>query len=486
MTDLSQLDATDQAALVRSGEAQPIELVDAAITRIEKLNDELNAVIHPLFERARAAASAERPHEGAAADRPFSGVPIVVKDLDGTLAGAPYYEGNRLLQSINYTPTVTCHLFAKLEAAGFVIVGKTNTPEFGLIPSTEPQLYGPTHNPWNTAHSPGGSSGGSAAAVASGMVPVAHAGDGGGSIRIPASACGLFGLKPSRGRVSFGPAEAEAWAGLVMRHVVSRSVRDSAAILDVLEGYMSGDPYTAPPPARPYAREVGADPGPLRIGVSTTAPSGLAATDPVCIAAVDDAIALLTDLGHDVEDAAPAALAEDGLMDQFSAVMMSCLRADLDEIGEIAGRPITADDVEPLTWLYYEGSGGYDGGAYVRAVANMHAWTRRVVSWWTEGGFDLLLTPTLAEPPPVLGDVGRQDDGGFNAAARSIPFAAYAAAFNVTGQPAMSVPLYWSDAGLPIGVQLVGAPFREDLLIRVAAQLEQARPWAQRRPPVHA
>ena len=406
MTDLSQLDATDQAALVHTGEVQPLELVDAAITRIEKLNDELNAVIHPLFDRARAAASAELLADGAPSDRPFSGVPIVVKDLDGTLAGAPYHGGNRLLKQINYTPTITCHLFAKLEAAGFVIVGKANTPEFGLIPSTEPLAYGPSHNPWNVAHSPGGSSGGSAVAVASGMVPVAHAGDGGGSIRIPASMCGLFGLKPSRGRVSLGPAEAESWGGLVMRHVVSRSVRDSAAILDVLQGYMSGDPYTAPLPLRPYAREVGEDPGRLRIGVSKEAPSGLAETHPECIAAVDDAIALLTELGHTVVDSKPAALAEDGLMDQFSAVMMSCLRADLDELGEIVGRPITADDVEPLTWLYYEGSNGYDGGAYVRAVANMHAWTRRVVSWWTDGGFDLLLTPTLAEPPPVLGDVG--------------------------------------------------------------------------------
>jgi len=480
VTDLANLDATDQAALVRSGDAQPIELIDAAIARIEALNDDLNAVIHPLFERARAAAQGDLP------DGPFRGVPIVVKDLDGKLAGAPYHGGNRLLKALDYKPDVTSHLFAKLEAAGFVIVGKANTPEFGLIPSTEPQLYGPTHNPWNLNHSPGGSSGGSAAAVASGMVPVAHAGDGGGSIRIPASMCGIFGLKPSRGRISLGPAEGEAWAGLVARHVVSRSVRDSAAVLDVLEGYMTGDPYTAPLPTGSYARDVGANPGKLRIGVSKVAPSGLAETDPVCVTAVDDAIALLASLGHTVEDAAPAALGETGLMDQFSAVMMSCLRAELDEIAELAGRPLTADDVEPLTWLYYETSGGYDGGAYVQAVAEMHRWTRRVVSWWTNDGFDLLLTPSIAEPPPVLGDVGRQDDGGYNAAGRSVPLAAYCAAFNVTGQPAMSVPLYWSDAGLPIGVQLVGAPFREDLLIQIASQLEVARPWAQRRPPVHA
>jgi amidase len=339
------------------------------------------------------------------------------------------------------------------------------------------------------------------------MVPVAHAGDGGGSIRIPASMCGLFGLKPSRGRVSLGPDEGEGWAGLVMRHVVSRSVRDSAAVLDVIAGYMTGDPYTAPPSARPYASEVGVETGALRIGVSTDAPSDLATTDPVCVAAVDDAIALLTSLGHSVHESSPSALGETGLMDQFSAVMMSSLRAELGEIAALAGRPITPHDVEPTTWLYYEASGGYDGGAYVHALAEMHRWTRRMASWWLDDGFDLLLTPTLAEPPPVLGDVGRQDDGGVNAAARSIPFAAYAAPYNVTGQPAMSVPLYWNteesrrstappgarseanptiDKGLPIGVQLVAAPFREDLLFRVAAQLEQARPWADRRPPVHA
>ena len=480
MTDLSTLDAIAQAELVRRGAASPIELVDAAIARIEKCNDELNAVIHPLFDRARVAANGILP------DGPFRGVPIVIKDLDGTLAGAPYHGGNKLLKELKYTPEITSYLFSKLEEAGFVIVGKTNTPELGLMPSAEPLAYGPTHNPWDVTRSAGGSSGGSAAAVAAGLVPVAHAGDGGGSIRIPASMCGLFGLKPSRGRISLGPVESEPWGGLVMRHVVSRSVRDSAAILDVLQGYMTGDPNTAPPPARPYQREVGADPGKLRIGVSTHAPSGLAETDPGCIAAVGEAASLLESLGHKIEDSAPAALAEPGLMDQFSAVMMSCLRAEIAEIAEIAGRPLTADDMEPMTWLYYEMSSGFSGGDYVHAVDEMHRWTRRVASWWFDLGFDLLLTPTLAEPPPVLGDVGNHSDGGITAAGRSIPFAAYTAPFNVTGQPAMSVPLHWTEAGLPIGVQLVAAPFREDQLIRVAAQLEQARPWADRHPPVHA
>ena len=484
MTDLASLDATAQADLVRNGDAQPIELVDAAIARIESINDELNAVIHPLFDRARTAAGSMSG--SGAGERPFLGVPIVVKDLDGTLAGAPYHGGNRLLKALDYRPTVTSHLFTKLEAAGFVIVGKANTPELGLMTTSEPMAHGPTHNPWDTTRTPGGSSGGSAAAVASGMVPLAHAGDGGGSIRIPSSMCGLFGLKPSRGRVSLGPAESEPWGGLVMRHVVTRSVRDSAAVLDVLEGYMTGDPNTAPPPSRPYAREVGADPGKLRIGLRTNAPGDLAATDPVCVAAAEDAAALLESLGHTVVEASPAALAESELMANFTTVMTSWVRAELAEIAEIAGRPVTADDVEPMTWLYHEVSAGFDGGAYVHALNELHRWTRRVVSWWTDDGFDLLLTPTVAEPPPLLGDIGRQDDGGGNSASRSIPFAAYPAPFNVTGQPAMSVPLYWSESGLPIGVQLVAAAFREDLLIRVAAQLEQARPWADRRPGVHA
>ena len=235
----------------------------------------------------------------------------------------------------------------------------------------------------------------------------------------------------------------------------------------------------------PYAQEVATAPGTLRIGVCTTAPAGLAVTDPECVAAVDDAAALLTSLGHDVVESVPPAFTEDGLMDNFSAVMMSSLRADLAWISEVAGRPLTADDVEPMTWLFYESGAAFDGGAYVTAINELHRWTRRVVSWF-DGGFDLLLTPTVAEPPPVLGDVGRQDDGGFNAAGRSVPFAAYTAPFNVTGQPAMSVPLHWTESGLPIGVQLVAAPFREDVLFRVAAQLETARPWADRRPPVHA
>ncbi len=299
-TGLALLDATAQAQLVRDRRASAAELVDGAIERIEKVNGELNAVIHPLYERARASVRSGLP------DGPFTGVPIVVKDLDGTLAGAPYHAGNKALKDAGNVATVTSYLFEKLERAGFVIVAKTNTPEFGLMPTTEPQSYGPTHNPWDVARSPGGSSGGSAAAVASGMVAVGHAGDGGGSIRVPASMCGLFGLKPTRGRVSLGPAEHEAWAGLVMRHVVTRSVRDSAAVLDVLQGYMTGDWYTAPVPTGSYANEVGAAAGTLRVGIRTAAPLGLAEVDPACIAAVEETARLLESLGHTVEEAGPA------------------------------------------------------------------------------------------------------------------------------------------------------------------------------------
>jgi amidase len=476
MTDLSLLDATAQAQLVRDGGASVTELVDGAIERIEKLNGELNAVIHPLYERARDAVKRGLP------DGPFTGVPIVVKDLDGTLAGAPYHAGNRALKAAENVATTTSYLFEKLEQAGFVIVAKTNTPEFGLMPTTEPQAYGPTHNPWNVAHSPGGSSGGSAAAVASGMVPVGHAGDGGGSIRIPGSMCGLFGLKPTRGRVSLGPAEHEAWAGLVMRHVVTRSVRDSAAVLDVLQGYMTGDWYTAPIPTDAYANEVGAAPGKLRVGVRTTAPLGLAEVDPVCVAAVEETARLLESLGHTVEVAGPPGLDDGALLETFTAVMFSSLRAELAEVATIIGRPVTADDVEPSTWGTYEAGAGIDAGTYIGALKKMQAWARRMIGWWLDDGFDLLLTPTCAEPPPRLGDMTDPETGG----GRLLVFALCCAPFNVTGQPAMSVPLGTSPLGLPVGVQLVGAPYREDLLFRVAAQLEQAAPWADRRPAVHA
>jgi amidase len=485
--DLSSLDATAQAELVRTGELSPIELVDAAITRIEKVNPELNAVIHPLFDAARATAV-----DAPADDAPFRGVPIVLKDLDGTSAGDPLHLGNAALRDAGHVADHDSWLIAKLRAAGCIPVGKTNTPELGLLPTTEPAAHGPTRNPWNTAHSPGGSSGGSAAAVAARMVAVGHAGDGGGSIRIPASACGLFGLKPSRGRVSMGPDVGEAWAGLVARHVVSRSVRDSAAMLDAIAGEMPGDPYAATPPRRPYADEVGRDPGTMRIGLRTSAPGHIAATDPECVAAAEDAARLLESLGHSVEVASPAAFDETGLLALFTTIMTTGVVWEVEEIGRILGRAITPDDVERLTWALYELGKAGSSIDYLRAVNGAHAWTRRMATWWAPpelGGeeFDLLLTPTMAEPPLLLGTLDPNAEEPLETLLRATPTAAYCAPFNVTGQPAMSVPLYWeASRDLPIGVQLVAAQGREDLLFRVGAQLESARPWADRQPPVHA
>jgi len=488
--DLAVFDATAQATLVRDGTATARELVDAALARIDAVNPELNAVIHRRDARARAEADAGPP------DGPFRGVPILVKDLDGTLGGEPLHLGNRMLRDLGHVADHDSYLFARLRAAGCVIVGKTNTPELGLLPTTESHAYGPARNPWDLARSPGGSSGGSAAAVAAGMVPVAHGGDGGGSIRIPASACGLFGLKPTRGRVSLGPDDGEAWAGLVARHVVTHTVRDSAAMLDVLAGAAPGDPYSAAPPVRPFADEVGADPGALRVGVmSTRAPAGLVPVAPACTAAADDAAALLESLGHTVEFASPAPLDDLALLVHFATVLAASTAYDVRKLGAVAGRDLTADDVEPVTWAQSEAGRAVTAAAYLDAVESLRAWSRRMAEWWEPaagpadptGGFDLLLTPTMTRPPAPLGEIRGDDaDGAIFAAA---PYAAFTVPFNVTGQPAMSVPLWWSDDGstdLPIGVQLVAATGREDLLVRVAAQLEAARPWIDRRPPMHA
>ena len=474
----AHLDATAQADLVRRGEATPLELVDAAIARVERLNPQLNAVIHERFERARAEATGDLP------DGPFRGVPIVVKDLDGSVAGEPTHLGNRLLKELGYRADHDTYLFEHLRATGMVVIGKTNTPEFGLLPTTEPLAYGATRNPWSPEHSPGGSSGGSAAAVASGMVPVGHAGDGGGSIRIPASHCGLYGLKPTRGRSSLGPEVGEAWAGLVVRHAVTRSVRDSAAVLDAIAGRMPGDPYSAAPPTRPYRDEVGADPGRLRIGLCTEAPTGLAEVDPVCVAAAEDAARLLESLGHHVEPARPAAFDQPGLLEAFTSVLVTGVVLDVQHLSRIAGRPITHEDVEPLTWLQYEMGMAVSAGEYLEALQQAHAWSRAVAAFWQD--YDLLLTPVCAEPPPRLGDLHGTADDPFRALARSVPFAAFTGPFNVTGQPAVSLPLYWDDAGLPIGVQLAADADREDVLIRISAQVEAARPWADRRPPISA
>jgi amidase len=478
--DLALLDATAQAALVRTGQASPIELVDAAIGRIERLNPELNAVIHPLFDGARAAASSPELPDG-----PFRGVPMVVKDLMCHTAGDPVHEGMRFLKERGYLAPADTYLAAKLRAGGFVFVGKTNTPELGILPTTEPEAYGPTRNPWDLSRSTGGSSGGTAAAVASGMVPIGHATDGGGSIRIPASECGLVGLKPTRGRVSQGPDLGEAMGGLVVEGVIARSVRDAAAILDAIQGSMPGDPCPAPPRVRPYADELGADPGRLRVGILTEAPGGTTDTHVDCVAAAEDAAGLLGSLGHVVEASAPPDLDDPEYVARFIMLWASANGWSVDRWSRLTGDPVGPDDVEPLTWALVEMARTYTAAELLAAVEWLERMSRRMQEWWASG-FDLLITPTIAEPPPLLGEFGTDPDNPLQPLFRAAGLVPFTPLFNVSGQPAISLPLAWNADGMPIGVQLVAAFGREDVLVRVASQIEAAAPWAGRIPPIHA
>ncbi len=469
--DLSRLDATAQADLVRRGELSPSELVEAAIARIEKLNPELNAVILPQFERARARAAAKDLPDG-----PFRGVPFLLKDLGAHLAGDPVHLGMRALKERGWTEAGETRFAAGARRAGLVSLGRTNTPELGLLPTTESDAYGATRNPWDLERSAGGSSGGSAAAVTSGMVAMAHASDGGGSIRIPASHCGLVGLKPTRGRNSFGPELGERWAGFSAEGVVSRSVRDTAAFLDAVSGPAPGDPYFAPLPARPFTGEVEHDPGVLRIGLVTQG-RGDAVTHPECVAAATGAARLLESLGHRVEESAPAALLEGEIMGAFVTIVGCSTARALDAWGAKTGAPIGQGDCEPLTWALAQLGRARSGPDYVAALEAVHAYSRRMASWWQEG-FDLLLTPTVAEPPPPLGHFAPTADEPMRGYFRAAPFGVFTTSFNMTGQPAISLPLHWTPEGLPVGAQLVADFAREDLLLRVAAQLERAQPWS--------
>jgi amidase len=477
---MTMIDATEQARLVRDSEASPTELVSEAISKIEELNPQLNAVIHPLFDEAREAAADELP------DGPFRGVPLLVKDLSCYMAGVPVHEGMRVLRDAGYRSDHDMVITQRLRRAGFVILGRTNTPELGILPTTEPVAYGATHNPWDLDRSPGGSSGGSAAAVAAGIVAAAHANDGGGSIRIPASHCGLVGLKPTRGRVTMAPDFGDVMGGLVNELAVTHSVRDAAAILDAIQGPAPGDPYAAPARARPYLEEVGADPGRLRIGLMTTPPGGQFEAHPECVAAAEGGAALLEELGHGVERSYPADLDDPGYIANFLTRWTAGVDWNLNYWGAKIGRDIGPDDVEPCTWALAEQGRTHAAGDLLLAVEEAQAGSRRIASWWADGGFDLLLTPTCAEPPPRLGEHDAPPDNPLAPIVRATPFAIFTAGFNTTGQPAISLPLHMTGDGLPVGVQLVAAFGREDLLLRVAAQLEAARPWAERTPPVHA
>jgi amidase len=473
--DTTWLDATGQAELVRSKKVSPSELVAAAIARIEKLNPELNAVIHELFERARSEAA------GALPDGPFRGVPFLLKDLGAELAGTPFNEG--LSFSGDYRSPTTQVLTQRYIDAGFVICGKTNTPELGILPTTEPLRFGPSRNPWNTEHSTGGSSGGSAAAVASGMVPAAHANDGGGSIRIPASCCGLVGLKPTRARNSLAPAYGDLMGGLVAEHVVTRSVRDSAAILDITAGPVPGDPYWAPPlHGSSFSAAASTPPPVLRVAVMTASPTG-SEVHPDCVAAVQATASLCESLGHRVEE---ATLVVDG--DAFVTHFVNqwaCSNAwAIADWEKRLGREVAEGDVEPLSWALIELGRSVNGAQYLVSVQELQSISRRIADYFE--GIDVLLTPTLAEPPAPLGTFDSPPGEPLTGLLRAATYTPFTPPFNVTGQPGISLPLHSSAGGLPIGVQFVGRFGDEETLLSLAAQLEQAVPWAERRPPISA
>lgn len=474
MQELVDLDATAQAELVRKKELKPIELVEAAIRRIEAVNPKLNAVIHPLFDFARKTASGPLP------DGPFTGVPYLLKDLLASLGGAPIRMGSRSMK--DYVATYDSELVARSKKAGLVIVGKTNTPELGILPTTEPLSFGPSRNPWNLAHTTGGSSGGSAAAVAAGMVPMAHANDGGGSIRIPASCCGLFGLKPTRARNPLGPDFGDIMHGFVCEHAVTRSVRDSARLLDATSGPDAGDPYAAPPPARPYADEVKRDPGRLRIAFSTQAPTGVE-IHPDCIAAVAETAKLLRELGHEVVEATPA-LEGPGIAQSFLAVYSAQVAIDMANLSRALGRTLGPDDVEPLTFTLGELGRQVTATDYALAIQWLHGASRILGRFLIE--YHAWLTPTLAGPPLPLGSFDPTPDNPIAPMMRAAEWVPFTPIANFSGLPAMSVPLYWNAAGLPIGSHFFGRFGDEGTLFSLAAQLERARPWAKRRPPVFA
>ena len=464
-------DGLGLAELVRSKQVKPSEVLEAAIERAEERNPVLNAIVLPMYEEARAAAIR------GLSEGPLTGVPFLLKDLHALYSGRPTANGCRL-----FADAVADHdseIVVRQRRAGLVIFGKTNTPELGLSVTTEPRLFGATRNPWSLEHSPGGSSGGAAAAVAAGIVPLAHATDGGGSIRIPASCCGIFGMKPTRARIPLGPDQGEGWSGMSVHHAVSRSVRDSAALLDATSGAGSGDPYAAPAQPGPFLAEVGADPGRLRIALSVVPPSGVA-VDPECLRAARDAALLCETLGHEVSEATPEI--DGSLLARSTAqIIAASTRSTLDLRASQLGRTLSADDVERGTWTLAQMGSSISGADYVAAVRSIHGLGRQLAGFFES--YDVLLTPTAARPPLLLGelDTMSEDFGTYLATLGS--FRGFPELFNATGQPAMSVPLHWTPEGLPVGVQFAGRFGAEATLFRLAAQLEQAAPWADRRPP---
>jgi len=469
--ELAFLDATAQAELVRRRELSAGELVDAALTRIARDNPALNAVIRPMDDHARAEAAQVDPAA------PFAGVPFLLKDLVADYGGIATASGSRFLKD-RYVAKQDSELVARFRRVGLIVCGKTNTPEFGLLPTTEPEAFGPSRNPWDLGRTTGGSSGGSAAAVAAGLVPVAHANDGGGSIRIPAACCGLFGLKPTRARNPMGPALGDAGGGLAVEHVVSRSVRDSAALLDATSGPDVGDPYWAPPAGRPFAEECARAPGRLRIAMSTTPLSGADVAED-CRQAVDATARLCEELGHDVEEAAPP-LEAHATIKAFGRAWTAFANWAVKESARSIDRGPVEDEFEALTWQMYQSGGRLGAGDYLLAIQDLQQAGRIFARFLTT--YDVWLTPVVARPPVPLGYF---DYAGLPREAfigRVGEYSGFTNITNASGNPAMSVPLHWTADGLPVGVQFTGHFGDEATLFRLAGQLEQARPWAARRP----
>jgi amidase len=472
-SDLMFRPASELAGMVRAGEVSSRELVEISLERIEELNPQLNAFVDVDAERALAVADEVQPGD----ERPFAGVPIAIKN-NRPVNGLRLTYGCSLMKDFvaDYDHNVT----RRLRDAGFVIVGSTTLPEYGILPVSEARLFGPTRNPWDLERTPGGSSGGSAAAVASGMVPVAHGNDGGGSIRIPAACCGLVGLKPSRGRISAAPELGDSSLGI--DGMLTRTVADTAAILDVLEGYETGDATWAPPPSEPFARSAAGAPGRLRIAATTLAPIAEAVVDPIAAQAVTDAAELLRSLGHEVVEVEPPWRVE-GLQELFGVVFSNHIALSIAYSGAVAGRGvggISSEDMEPMSWAIFsmiQKLGALQGMA---ATVQLQAHSRRLVSFLEP--YDALLTPALAERPLPLGTLDTAAPEPMSTFTRSGLFTPFTPIFNASGQPGISLPLFHGEDGLPLGVQLVGRPAGEAALLALAAQLELALPWAERRP----
>jgi Asp-tRNA(Asn)/Glu-tRNA(Gln) amidotransferase A subunit family amidase len=464
-------DGIGLARLIAQGQVSEQEVLDVAIARAEQVNPAINSIARSQFPRARAAVAAGLPKG------PFRGVPFLLKDLSIFQKGVPANMGSSLYDG--FVPDHDSAYTARCKRAGFVIMGRSMTPEFGLSPSTETRRFGACRNPWNPDYSAGGSSGGAAAAVSAGILPLAHATDGGGSIRIPAAHCGLFGLKPSRGRVSFAPESGEGWGGLAVSHAVSRSVRDSALLLDCTCGPEPGDPYTAPTPERPFVEEIGRSPGALKIAMMRKDHRGVA-LHPECIKAVESAARLCERLGHVVEEAAPDLdLAE--LRPKNQILLAANVARALSLRWQALKREPRPDDVEALTWAVFKRGRAITGIDYAGAVAAVHAAGRKLAAFLAS--YDVILTTTLPAPAPKLGYLDMNGDIP-TFTARVTEYLAVTPLYNATGTPAMTVPLHWTAEGLPVGVHFAGRYGEEACLIRLAAQLEEAQPWFDRVPPL--